>query len=85
MPLFPSIYPKINATVSLNMRNSTTHTGFLIFQNKLLIIFLKKKVGAGGKSGARADENHECNFFWPNHPLSIVDSYKYLVYIWINT
>ena len=22
--------------------------------------FEKKKVGAGGKSGARADENHEC-------------------------
>ena len=28
----PFIYPKINATGSLNMRNSTTHTGFLIFQ-----------------------------------------------------
>ena len=25
-----------------------------------LFFFEKKKVGAGGKSGARADENHEC-------------------------
>ena len=42
---------------------------FLIFNFFFEIIFLifflkfffeKKKVGAGGKSGARADENHEC-------------------------
>ena len=30
---------------------------FLIF---FFFFFEKKKVGAGGKSGARADENHEC-------------------------
>ena len=36
---------------------------FFFFIYFLIIIFFffeKKKVGAGGKSGARADENHEC-------------------------
>ena len=70
-----SFTPKIRATGSLDTRNSTTHTALLIFKNskileknkfkfkkKQIVFFfqIKKKVGAGGKSGARADENNEC-------------------------
>ena len=33
---------------------------FNFFLNLFNFFLQKKKVGAGGKSGARADENHEC-------------------------
>ena len=40
----------------------------------------KKKVGAGGKSGARADENHECYFFGINRTM-LQFSMKHILYI----
>ena len=68
----PFHLPQNKCYGSLNMRNSTTPTGFLILQKYIFLNLKKKKiysnfffleikkVGAGGKSGARADENQEC-------------------------
>ena len=35
---------------------------FYFFESFLKFVFGIQKVGAGGKSGARVDENHECYF-----------------------
>ena len=61
-------YEKLNYShrthnISKNKKNNiqkNLNVFFLLLV--FFIIFLKKKVGAGGKSGAR-DEKHECYFF----------------------
>ena len=56
-------YKKLNySNRILNIPKIKVKYFFFLNLNFFFLIFLlkKKKVGAGGKSGARADENHEC-------------------------
>ena len=51
-------YEKLNYSHRiLNIPNLKKNKKFKFF---FFFFLKKKKVGAGGKSGARADENHEC-------------------------